>query len=131
MTRYVQHDGARWKVVGDVDIDGMAGFELRRNVIERTVEDMLPSLSRVEVRNKRIDIIARASDCTLDTHQPKRVIRADGIVLTFQAGVVTIKEKGRRTGHTATLKGLYQALAWQAARNKARDRAFKRRTRGR
>lgn len=121
MTHYVYHDGARWKVADDTTIDGEPGYELVRSFSN------WDRANRVITR-RVTTVFARVSECDPDTHQPKRVIRQDGLVLTFQTGVVTIKEKGRRTGHTATLKGLYQALAWQAARIKARDKAFKRRT---
>jgi len=114
--RYVMHDGARWRVVGEIMVDDDPGFELRRRVNGS-------GPARMQT------IIARAVDCTPDVHQPRRVIRADGVVMIYSAGVVTLREKGRRKGHATTLRGLYQAVAWQAARIRQRDTAFKRRTR--
>lgn len=116
MSKYVQHDGYRWKVAEHTDIDGDPAYRLERRV---------PG----EVGFKLV--FARVSDCQPDAHEPIRTIKDAKGVLRYntRTGVVTIKERGRRKGYTTTLGGILRALAWQNAANLARDRAHRRRLR--
>ena len=52
MTTYVTHDGARWRVAGNVQIDDEPGYELIRRVPGR------PPLA----------VVARARECQPDIH---------------------------------------------------------------
>ena len=118
-TKHVMHDGHRWNVTKSYsDSDGNWLYLYRG----------MPTKSGYKVRR----LMARASECQPDTHEPKRRIRADGITLVFNVarGLVTIRQ-GRHRGHELTLPGLYNAVARQAAANLQRERAFKRRTKGR
>ena len=111
--KHVMHDGYRWRVAEEYQDDGEPWFRLRRSLFGRAVQ-----------------LMARASECQPDGHEPKRRIRADGITLVFNVarGLLTIRQ-GRRKGHTLTMGALYTAVARQVAANLHRDKAFKRRTR--
>ena len=113
--KHVMHDGHRWHVDRLTDQDGEPWYGLSRSSFGTTQA-----------------LFARPSECQPDTHEPKRRIRADGITLIFNVarGLVTIRQD-RRKGHELTLPGLYNAVARQAAANLQRERAFKRRTKGR
>ena len=113
--KHVMHDGHRWTVRTEYIEDGEAWYLLQRCTFGR----------------KQV-LAARAAECQPDTHEAKRRIRADGITLVFNVarGLVTIRQ-GRHRGHELTLLGLYNAVAKQAAANLQRERAFKRRTKGR
>lgn len=114
--RYVMHDGARWRVREEFEDDGEQWYDL----VKRRRPGQ-PGLT---------GIVARVSECGPDTHEPKRVLRAEGVTLTFNVARNIVKiRKGRGKAIELTLPGLYQAAAWQAARVTQRDRAFKRRTR--
>ena len=113
--KHVMHDGYRWRVEKEYPEDGEPWYQLKRFFFGHTQI-----------------IYARAFECRPDTHEAKRRIRADGITLVFNVarGLVTIRQ-GRHRGHELTLPGLYNAVARQAAANLQRERAFKRRTKGR
>ena len=115
MSRYVQHDGVRWGVCGDTDIDGEPAYWLQRRVPGRSIQRLF----------------ARVADCQPDAHEPIRTLKdAKGILrYNVRTGVVTIKERGRRKGYVTTLGGILRALAWQNAANVARDRAHRKRLR--
>jgi len=115
MSTYIQHDGARWRVVGFVDIDGEPGYELARRVPKPV--------------HRVINVIARESDCTPDTHEPIRVLRDEGAILRFNVKrqTVALSWPHGRTKIVTTLSGLLAMALRQQAVNKARERAFKKR----
>jgi hypothetical protein len=112
---YVQHDGARWRVVGFVEIDGEAGYELAR---------------RVAVPARRVvHIFARVSDCQPDAHEPRRVFRDPvGSVAFFpKRGVIEVRMKHGRKPYLTSISGIITMCARAAAVRRALDRAYKRR----
>ncbi len=125
--KFVTHDGVRWRVVRDIRIDDEPGYELARSVMIRTYGEG----DQMTCRPRILRIIARVLDCQPDQHEPKRVIKDDKVTLIYNVirKTVLLRERGLKKHYTTTLSGLLAMCTRQEALNKARDKAFKRRTR--
>ncbi len=111
--RYVQHDEHVWSVMSHYTEDGEEWYGLRRRVPGR----------------QPITLHARVRECVPTTIERKRRFRDQNGVIEFDSrGNITLREPGRRKRYTTTIGGLIAMCARQEAQNKAREKAFKRRT---
>lgn len=117
MSKYVQHDGFRWRVAGEHLLDDDPAYEL----VRRTPRSPSPFAR----------CYARVSDCQPDAHEPVRVLRDSEAVLRFNVKrkTVTLSEPRSRRKIVTSLGGILAMALRQQAQNRKRDKEFNRRTR--
>jgi hypothetical protein len=129
-SKYVIMDEARWRVVGEVDIDGEPGYELARRMLNRKRVEVG---GKIVLRQRTETVVARQSECLPDNHEPVRTWRNEQAVVRYypRTGVVTIGEPHTKPSHSTTLRGLLLLCAHKVAHDIAVERAHRRRNRGR
>jgi hypothetical protein len=96
--RYVEHDGQRWSVDAEIDVDDQLGYELSRRVPARN-----GNVARLQV------IVARASECVpLAAPERVRKFRDGRIVLEMNSrGQVYVRKHGSRKRYETSLEAIF------------------------